>query len=55
MGIQFSWSWVVSIIIGFLGIGIMILVHEFGHMLAARACGINVEVLSFGFGPAIFK
>ena len=55
MGIQFSWSWIISILIGFLGIGIMILVHEFGHMLAARACGINVEVLSFGFGPAIFK
>ncbi|MBR5099482.1 MAG: site-2 protease family protein, partial [Spirochaetales bacterium] len=48
MGIQFSWSWIISILIGFLGIGIMILVHEFGHMLAARACGINVEVLSFG-------
>ena len=38
-----------------LGIGIMILVHELGHMVAARACGINVEVLRFGFGPAIFR
>ena len=33
----------------------MILVHELGHMLAARASGIRVEALSFGFGPAIFK
>ncbi|MBO4393667.1 MAG: RIP metalloprotease RseP [Spirochaetales bacterium] len=54
MGV-FTWSGLLSILIGFLGISIMILVHEFGHMLAARAAGINVEVLSFGFGPAVFK
>lgn len=51
----FSWSGLVSVLIGFLGISIMILVHELGHMMAARACGINVEVLSFGFGPALFR
>lgn len=55
MGLTLSWSSVISIIIGFLGIGIMIMVHELGHMFAARACGINVETLRFGFGPAIFK
>ena len=54
MGI-FTWSGLVSILIGFLGISVMILVHEFGHMFAARAAGIKVEVLSFGFGPAIFR
>ena len=50
-----TWSGILSILIGFLGIGIMILVHEFGHAFAARACGITVEALSFGFGPAVFK
>ena len=55
MGFQLTWSWIISILIGFLGISIMILVHELGHMFAARACGITVEVLSFGFGPALFK
>ena len=50
-----TWSGILSILIGFLGIGIMILVHEAGHALAARACGITVEALSFGFGPALFK
>ena len=52
---SFTLSSILSILIGFLGIGIMILVHEFGHAFAARACGITVEALSFGFGPAIFK
>ena len=54
-GFQLSWSWIFSILIGFLGISIMILVHELGHMSAARACGIDVEALNFGFGPALFK
>ena len=52
---SFTWSSIVSILIGFLGISVMILVHEIGHMLAARACGIRVEALSFGLGPAIFR
>ena len=51
----FTWSGLVSVLIGFLGISVMIMVHEFGHMMAARAAGINVEVLSFGFGPAIYR
>ncbi len=50
-----TWSGVISVLIGFLGISIMIMVHEAGHALAARACGINVEVLSFGFGPALIR
>lgn len=54
-GFQLTWSWVFSILIGFLGISVMILVHEFGHMYAARACGITVEALNFGFGPTLFR
>ena len=52
---SFTWSSIISILIGFLGISVMILVHEIGHMLAARACGIRVEALSFGLGPAVFR
>ena len=35
-------------------IGVMILVHELGHFWAARACGVRVDVFSFGFGPRLF-
>lgn len=55
LGLHITWSWLLSVAIGMLGIGIMILVHELGHMVAARACGINVEILRFGFGPALFR
>lgn len=36
-------------------IGLLILVHEAGHYLAARAAGIPVETFSIGFGPALWK
>lgn len=35
-------------------LGIIVLVHEFGHYLAARLMKIRVEVFSFGFGRRLF-
>jgi len=32
---------------------VLVFVHEMGHYLAARACGIRVEVFSVGFGREI--
>ncbi len=34
-------------------LGVLVFIHEMGHYLAARACGITVEAFSLGFGPAI--
>ncbi len=35
--------------------GLTIFVHEFGHFLAARRCGLVVEVFAIGFGPALWQ
>ncbi len=35
--------------------GIMIFVHELGHYLAARACGVKVLEFAVGMGPAILR
>jgi len=35
-------------------LGIMVLVHEFGHFAVAKLCGIRVEVFSIGFGKRVF-
>jgi regulator of sigma E protease len=35
-------------------LGIIVLVHEFGHYIAARLMKIRVEVFSFGFGKRLF-
>ena len=34
-------------------LGIMVLVHEFGHFAAAKLCGVRVETFSIGFGTRI--
>jgi len=35
-------------------LGIMVLVHEFGHFAVAKLCGVRVEVFSIGFGTRLF-
>ena len=35
-------------------LGILILIHEFGHFVACRLTGVKVEKFSIGFGPEIF-
>jgi len=36
-------------------IAVLIIIHEFGHLFAAKSVGIAVEKFSIGFGPALFK
>lgn len=36
-------------------IGLLILIHELGHFIAARAVGVPIEVFSVGFGPALWR
>jgi regulator of sigma E protease len=36
-------------------IGVIVLVHEFGHFFFAKLFGVKVEVFSIGFGPPIFR
>ena len=34
---------------------ILIFVHELGHFVSAKACGVKVNEFSLGMGPAVFK
>ena len=36
-------------------LGVLIFVHELGHFLAAKACGVRVTEFALGMGPALFK
>jgi regulator of sigma E protease len=42
-------------VIGVLGLALLMVVHEGGHFLAARAYGMRVTKFSIGFGPTFFK
>lgn len=46
---------VLSIILAVIGISVLVIVHEGGHYLAARAFGMRVLRYSIGFGPTLFK
>ncbi|HTX77878.1 MAG TPA: RIP metalloprotease RseP [Terracidiphilus sp.] len=45
---------VVAIIAFIILIGVMVVVHEFGHFAVAKLCGVRVESFSVGFGPRLF-
>jgi regulator of sigma E protease len=36
-------------------IGILVVIHEYGHYAIARACGVKIVRFSVGFGPVIAK
>ena len=45
------WPYVVAIVL-FL---ILIVIHEFGHFIAAKLLGVRVNEFAVGFGPKLFK
>ncbi len=50
---RFSLEDVWAIVKAGLGLSFIIFLHELGHFLAAKWCGVNVTTFSIGFGPAI--
>lgn len=42
-------------ILALLLLGVLIMAHEAGHFLAARACGIGVQEFAMGMGPLLLK
>lgn len=45
---------ILYILIAILMLGFIIMIHEFGHYLVGRICGIGVVEFSVGMGPKIF-
>ena len=47
--------YLVYLVIGLMGIGLIIFLHELGHFAAARLMKVDVDVLSYGMGPRLFS
>lgn len=45
----------IYIVAAILIFGVLIAVHELGHFLAAKACGVRVNEFAIGMGPAVFR
>ena len=43
------------VVIAILFFGLLIIVHELGHFITARMCGVQVNEFAVGMGPALFK
>lgn len=48
-------TWIAAALAVVLFFGFTIFIHELGHFLAARLCGLKVDAFSIGFGPAMWK
>lgn len=46
---------IVYLIIAVLMFGLLIAIHEFGHFVTAKLCGVKVNEFAIGMGPALFK
>src|SRR5918998_559248 len=44
-----------TVIVAILGLIFLIVIHELGHMLTAKALGVRVPEFGVGFGPALLK
>jgi len=47
-------NWVYSIAAAVVGLGLLIVFHEFGHFLLAKLSGVGVLTFSVGFGPKLW-
>ena len=46
-------SVIYSIVAAIVGLGVLIIFHEFGHFIIAKLCGVGVLTFSVGFGPKL--
>ena len=46
---------ILTILLFILILGVIVLIHEGGHFLVAKACKIRVNEFAIGFGPTIWK
>lgn len=45
----------INILIGLLGLGLVVMIHEYGHLLLAKMVGVGVRTFSIGWGRRLFS
>lgn len=45
---------ILTVILGIIGLGVVVFVHELGHFVVAKASGITVEAFSLGWGKVLY-
>lgn len=47
--------WILILILFFFILGVLITIHEYGHFIAAKKCGVHIYEFSIGMGPLLWK
>ena len=48
-------NFIIGLLAFFLMLGLIVMIHEAGHFMAARAFGVYCHEFSFGFGPVLWQ
>jgi len=55
LGMLPAFGGVVGTLVAFVvALSVIVAIHEYGHYIVGRWCGIHAEVFSIGFGPQIY-
>jgi len=46
---------ILLVALGLIVLGVLVLIHELGHFIVAKLCGIRVLAFSIGFGTPLLK
>ena len=46
----FHYIWSTALVLS-----VIVFIHEFGHFIVARLCGVRIETFSIGFGREIHR
>ena len=47
--------WIFDLLVFLLILGVLVTVHEFGHFIVAKKCGVHIYEFSIGMGPLVHK
>ena len=53
--LQSAWTMIYALALALFLFGLTVFVHEFGHFIVARWCGLKILTFSIGFGKAIVQ
>jgi len=49
------WNGLITVLSTALVFGVLIFIHEFGHFITARWCGVGIKEFAIGMGPKLFS
>ena len=51
----YMWNGFITVLSTVVVFVVLIFIHEFGHFIAARLCGVGINEFSIGMGPSLFS